>query len=59
MVATIKLGLLKSKYLPKSITVKRVKMPYVLVGPQPPGGHDVAPDCDMFMDANRNETGQF
>ena len=34
-------------------------MPYMLVGPQPPGGYDIAPDYDRFMGADRNETGQF
>lgn len=34
-------------------------MPIMLVDPQPPGGHGIAPDYDRFMDAERNETGQF
>ena len=32
-------------------------MPSMLVGPQPLGGHDIAPDYDRFLDADRNETG--
>ena len=28
-------------------------MPYMLVGLQPPGGRDLAPDYDIFMNADR------